>query len=124
MPSTRGLAVPFSTSRSWCGKQVQISFFVARPRASPVCASSPAPPPTPGSGKGEDDDEMITMEPEVIASDDNLVLRINVYPVKDMFDGADLLHTSTNPLASVAHRSGFSSGRQVTISSIRTRLAS
>ncbi|KAG2592457.1 hypothetical protein PVAP13_5NG469486 [Panicum virgatum] len=77
-----------AVSYSRCGKQIQVSFFAARPpRVSYLCVFSRCP----ADARKGDEEEIIPIEPQVIATDDNLVLlRIIVCPEETLFDGADL----------------------------------
>jgi hypothetical protein len=77
-----------AVAHSRCGREVQVSFFAARPpRVSYLCvfcrpAATEEPP--------EEEVEMIPIEPQVIATDENLLLlRITVSPEKDIFYGDD-----------------------------------
>ncbi|TVU44842.1 hypothetical protein EJB05_04303 [Eragrostis curvula] len=75
-----------ASSYSKCGKLIQATFVAARPpRVSYLCVFCRC--------SAEEDQEMIPIEPLVIATDDNLVLlRIVVGPGKDLLsgDGSDL----------------------------------
>ncbi|KAL6839321.1 hypothetical protein ACP4OV_030993 [Aristida adscensionis] len=68
-------------SRSACGKEIQVTFFLARPpRVSYFCVFC----------TGRDHTE-IPIEPDILAMEDNLVLlRIVVSPEKDLRQGSDL----------------------------------
>ena len=58
------------------------------PRVSYLCVFSRCPA---DARKGDEEEEMITIEPQVIATDGNLVLvRIIVCPEESLFDGVDL----------------------------------
>jgi hypothetical protein len=69
---------------SSCGREIQVTFFATRPpRVSHLCVfCRPA--------ATEEHQQMIAMEPQVLATDDNLVLlRIVVSPEDNLIDGND-----------------------------------
>ncbi|CAN6202854.1 unnamed protein product [Urochloa humidicola] len=70
---------------SSCGREVQVSLFAARPpRVSYLCVFCRA-------SSSSSEVEMIPMEPQVLATDDNLLLlRIVVSPERDIIGGGDL----------------------------------
>ncbi|CAN6340856.1 unnamed protein product [Urochloa humidicola] len=74
-----------AVAKSRCGREIQVSFFAARPpRVSYLCVFC-RPFAT------DEHQKMIPMEPEVLGTEDNLVLlRIIVSPEKDLIDGSDI----------------------------------
>jgi hypothetical protein len=112
-----------AVAHSTCGREVQVSFFAARPpRVSYLCVFC-RPAATEEAPEEEEEVELIPIEPQVLATDENLVLlRIAVSPDRDIIYGDD--YTSTVPPAAMGRRSRVSRGLPAESSSIPTRLAS
>ncbi|CAL4893218.1 unnamed protein product [Urochloa decumbens] len=79
-----------AVAESRCGREIQVSFFAARPpRVSYLCVF--CRPAATEEHQDEEEVEMIPMEPQVVATDENLILlRIVVSPEKDIIGGNDL----------------------------------
>jgi hypothetical protein len=80
-----------AVAHSTCGREVQVSFFAARPpRVSYLCVFC-RPAATEEAPEEEEEVELIPIEPQVLATDENLVLlRIAVSPDRDIIYGDDL----------------------------------
>ncbi|CAL4926698.1 unnamed protein product [Urochloa decumbens] len=74
-----------AVEKSSCGREIQVSFFAARPpRVSYLCVFCRS------ASTDENQEMMIAVEPKVLATDDNLLLlRIVVSPEKNLIDGCD-----------------------------------
>ncbi|CAL5051186.1 unnamed protein product [Urochloa decumbens] len=81
-----------AVAESRCGREIQVSFFAARPpRVSYLCVFCRPAATEEHQDEEEEEVEMIPMEPQVLATDGNLVLlRIVVSPEKDIIGGDDL----------------------------------
>ncbi|RLN12009.1 hypothetical protein C2845_PM09G00260 [Panicum miliaceum] len=77
---------------SRCGREIQVSFFAARPpRVSHLCVFCRPAATSEEEEEEEEEEEMIAMEPQVLATDENLVLlRIIVSAERDIISGNDL----------------------------------